>query len=272
MDVKAAVRRIVPDPILWRAQIARDRRRDNAELAVASGLLGPGSIFVDVGANTGIYSKMALVAGATVIAIEPVPWLAVALRDLVGERGDVIEAAISLHPGPTATLFVPQADSGDEVLSRSSLDRTANGDLRLREVTVGVAKLDDVVSTCDVLKVDVEGLELEVLKTASAMIAGSRPILIVEVEARHRGQAEAVEVFDLVTGWGYHGWFIDRSVDRRRLNPLESFDFAVHQAPANVKPIGADGPTTYVCNFIFMPAEREVTITAQLRSAGLKFA
>jgi FkbM family methyltransferase len=54
---------------------------------------------VDVGANTGIYSAMALQRRRWVAAFEPVPEEAARLRRLVGSRGIVHQVALSDRSG-----------------------------------------------------------------------------------------------------------------------------------------------------------------------------
>ena len=65
----------------------------------------------------------------------------------------------------------------------------------------------------NLIKVDVEGFELEVLKGATGLLSTSRPILIMEIHPPQLDLSDGSEaqVFELLTGHGY-GWeVIDRN-------------------------------------------------------------
>lgn len=128
----------------------------------------PGDVVWDVGANIGTYALLAAQAGAEVVAFEPGPR---ARGDLVAnaQLNDLDDAVNStpyalsdydgegmlLPSGMTGTRELrPEADTGDAVPVRS-------GD--------GLS-----VATPDVLKVDVEGHELHVLRGMTEALEGVR--------------------------------------------------------------------------------------------------
>lgn len=88
------------------------------------------------------------------------------------------------------------------------------------------------------IKCDVEGHELDVLRGGEQLLKRQGPMLMVEVEQRHQRSHSVRDVFDYLEGLGYRGTFFLR--DKRR--PIESFDMAVHQNR---------GSGVYVNNFIF---------------------
>jgi FkbM family methyltransferase len=143
-------------------------------------LLGPGQTFWDVGAHIGFFaviaSRMVGVSGQ-VRCFEPMD----ESRDRLGrtvELNHLVNVSVSdiavsdksgyavLHPhrlSPMWTLVDHQED---------------------REgVTVRVRNLDDLVAEVgapDVIKVDVEGAELEVLRGGARLLRSARPVLLVE--------------------------------------------------------------------------------------------
>jgi FkbM family methyltransferase len=238
----------LPRPLRRRHWIRHEVRTGERELRLVPSLLGSSGTFVDVGANTGIYSALALRHRRWVVAFEPVPQEAVRLRLLVGRRGTVHQVALSDRAG-TATLYVPYA--GDQVVTtRSSLVQDAHPDLAHRKLAVTAATLDSFdLAHVALIKVDVEGHELAVLRGAAQTLARCRPNLLVEVEEpRSAGALQAVSSF--LSSLGYAGfWF-----DGRQLRPLSEFD-PVHQQASQPR-FGQARPAEYVNNFIWLPRNR----------------
>ena len=213
---------------------------------------------VDVGANTGLYAEHAAKAGARVIAFEPFEYLAKKLFARLPAPHKIFALAVGTVEG-MATIYVPQHD-GHNVLTRASLIPDANRDVPLAEFTVTVVGLDRLVDHADLIKVDVEGRELDVLHSGAKLLESSRPIVVVEVEQRHHGKAEAQEVFDHLASLGYQGFFVRDAAPQPSLHPLSEFDFDVDQGIDNAKPIGADADGTYINNFLFVQPDQVGTL------------
>jgi FkbM family methyltransferase len=136
-------------------------------------------VFVDVGAYSGVYTVLACVANPELraVAVEPNPLKLPQLRSNVAANGfadrvTVIGKALSARPG-TATLSVP----GDD--STASLAGARPGD---RGVDVDVTTGDLVLDGLDVglVKIDVEGLEAEVVRGMARVLRTHRPAVIAE--------------------------------------------------------------------------------------------
>ena len=157
-------------------------------MKVLARLLGPGSLFVDVGANVGYHSLFAAQLGAHVVAVEPVPWTLELLRANVWRHGadvEVVEAAASDAPGTVRIAIDPAHRSGARI-----------GD---HGVEVRAAPLDELVPerAVDVLKVDVEGAEPKVFHGASAILERS-PTLVAIVEFRNEPHADSEAPADVL--------------------------------------------------------------------------
>jgi FkbM family methyltransferase len=140
----------------------------------------PGSVVYDVGANAGYYALLAsrlVGARGRVVAFEPEPRNAAFLREHVARNRaanvDVVESAVGNVPG--AHGFARRGTG------RGRLDE--RGELRVR-----VLRLDDFVAdgarAPDVIKIDVEGGELDVLRGAARLLASSRPLLLLSTHGR----------------------------------------------------------------------------------------
>jgi FkbM family methyltransferase len=142
-------------------------------------LLRPGMTVVDVGANVGYYTWLAsrLVGPAgRVLSFEPGPYAFERLQRVIAENSirnvEACQIALSDHGG-RATLYVPQKEEGNYNPSLTPYlpDMTA--------VDVAVDRLDTLldrfnVGTVDLMKVDVEGHELNVFRGASLAVGEGR--------------------------------------------------------------------------------------------------
>jgi FkbM family methyltransferase len=156
------------------------------ETAVLSRLSGTG-VFIDIGANVGHLALTAAArrTGTIVLAVEPNPCTAAILRKNVARNGlaraiTVIEVACGDKAGP-ALFFMSSTDhSGKSSLSESSAGRAR------KKITVALQKVDEIVEahrlpTVELVKIDVEGNELAVLKGMERTISMFRPSILVEI-------------------------------------------------------------------------------------------
>ena len=153
---------------------------EQTELDALTALLPAAATVLDIGANIGNHALyLALFAGAArIVVIEPNP---LALEALVGNvLANRLEGVIDLdHLG----FGLGEADSAgwgmkphDRNLGATKM-QPGKGALQVR-------RGDDVFPDLmpDLVKIDVEGMEMEVLAGLEALIARARPILLVEVE------------------------------------------------------------------------------------------
>jgi FkbM family methyltransferase len=95
-------------------------------------------------------------------------------------------------------------------------------------VSIPVVTLDDYFPESEkvsLLKIDVEGAELDVLRGAERILKTSAPLLVFECENRHFETGGVNDVFEYLTSIGYHGNF----VCRRKVRPISEFDASIHQ-------------------------------------------
>lgn len=147
-------------------------------------LVGPGSLAFDIGAHVGNRTRALHSLGVRVVAVEPQPALIKFLAaTLPGDRIELIGEAVGAHAG-RARLAVSRRHPTVSTLSRAWIERVAatDGFRKVRwddEVVVAVTTLDALIERFgrpDFCKIDVEGLEAEIL-------AGlSEPLPLVAVE------------------------------------------------------------------------------------------
>lgn len=168
-----------------------DYLRGHSEIPVQEALaryLKAGDVFYDIGANMGFFSLISsrLVGpGGQVCAFEPVSENADAVRENFGlnqlDRSRLFEVAVGRTSGK-AELLLTEWDGGS-TLSSSSIRPSEPVSRR----TVSVVALDDFIPAeklplPNFVKIDVEGVELEVIQGMARTIAEARPILLYEVD------------------------------------------------------------------------------------------
>lgn len=155
---------------------------------------------IDIGANNGVYSWHMARWSAGVIAFEPQPVHAGFLTRAFGRRVRVEPVALSDTAGE-AQLRVPFArhqDGRATIEPQNPLSRD-----EVREYTVPRRRLDDYdLPGVGLIKIDVEGHELAVLKGARGILERDRPHLIIEAEERHRPDALR-SICDFLAPYGY---------------------------------------------------------------------
>lgn len=222
------------------------------ELDILCRTLTRGVRAIDVGANEGVYTHAFARCGAVVEAFEPLPSCLDVLRSYERDHRNVRVHghALGAQEG-SATLYLPERD-GRSVSGHASLEQ-ANG--TSATITVHVRPLDAYAfDNVGVIKVDVEGHELDVLRGGRNTMARNRPVLLVEIEQRHL-RVPIATAFQEILALGYAGSFLHRE---RGMRPLGEFSPEQHQKLAN-----ADTPhALYINNFFFTPVERPATLVA----------
>jgi FkbM family methyltransferase len=184
---------------------------DIGDLRFLWNVLAPGMVFVDIGAYHGIYSVVAgnkLRRDGTVFAFEPSPREYRRLRvHLRWNRLSMARPEMLAIGAETSKNTFFQVSAGDT--TRNGLRAPASRDA-VSEIPVNVVSLDEYVNgrnieRIDVIKLDVEGGEIDALRGGAKVFGKLRPILI-------------CEVLDATTqAWGYDA--------REIIKALQDYDY-----------------------------------------------
>lgn len=179
------------------------------DMAFALHLLRRDDLFVDVGANVGMYTVLAAGVGARCISIEPIKstfdhlMLNVHLND-ISHLVDARNIGIGSRKGKLK--FTEGLDTVNHVAAAS--DAAGTG---ITEVEVDT--LDNLVASSDpvLVKIDVEGFESEVIAGAAGVLA-NKSLLAVIMELNGSGQRynyDEDEVYKRMVGYGFAPYSYD---------------------------------------------------------------
>lgn len=193
---------------------ASERRRHHAidveTVAFMGAVMVDGDQAIDVGAHVGsILTEIVRISPAgRHHAVEPLPELAEALRQSFSD--------VTVHECILGSQAFVTETSGRSVINRnvddpgySSVVRNSHPrlkDSRIEEVPVAVRTLDDIGTECSrlvLVKIDVEGFELEVLRGAPRMLREQRPTVVLEHERVDGESSASRELHALFDAAGY---------------------------------------------------------------------
>jgi FkbM family methyltransferase len=180
---------------------------DKSLLRNASELIRPGAVVWDVGANQGVFAFAAAGlsgSGGFVYAFEPDTFLVAMLR-----------RSAKLNPSAAPVEVIPTAVSSQVGLARFRIAERARSANALESVVgssqMGGVRESQTVMTVsldwclgqgfrppDVMKIDVEGAELNILLGATELLRTAKPAILIEVRSTN-----AVDIARILEGAGY---------------------------------------------------------------------
>jgi len=159
--------------------------------------LGPADDAIDVGAHLGDITRQILASAPLGhhLAVEPLPHLARGLRESMPPSVTIAECALTDgEPGDVEFLHVVNNPGYSGLRERDYPEEPAFEKLRVQ-----TRRLDDLVAQHGIkpklIKIDVEGAELLVLRSARETIKEFRPVILVEHGTAAEGYGESPATF-----------------------------------------------------------------------------
>lgn len=160
---------------------ARQAQREELAInAILASTLRGGATYVDVGTNRGqvLGEAVRVAPRARWVAFEPIPALAAEVRAAFPQV-DCRELALSARPGTAEFCHFRKLD-GWSGLQRSPEISDERGEPEYISVTVSTLDAEVLELAPSVVKIDVEGAEVDVLEGARRLLAEVRPVLVFE--------------------------------------------------------------------------------------------
>jgi len=212
---------------------------------------GSGDTLIDIGANKGGFLFwMINKAGSKgrVIGFEPQNFLYFFLKTFYSEKKYLqvtIEPYALSDKEETATMIIPE--NGKSSSPGASIHFTLQDSPSARLEKVQTTTLDNYCILNKVkpalIKIDVEGHELKVIKGAFKTLETYKPKIILECEALQVGRSNVRETFDELLSLGYNGFFFFKGDKLDILN----FEPEKHQP----EKFTGKKSTEYCSNFFF---------------------
>jgi FkbM family methyltransferase len=184
-------------------QVPNELLNEEAEAAAVRSSLSEGDTFLDVGANHGSYSIIAskqVGKNGLVVAVEPQPQMAALVERSLAANAEspfqVHKFACSDRDGQ-ADFYVPCSTSGS-----AGLFPKFSAAARHSKITAQLKRFDEAVDWEKfpgniLLKLDVEGSELAVLRGACDLIRARQPRVMIEINPKS-SQAAGITVVETV--------------------------------------------------------------------------
>jgi len=198
-----------------------------------------GSTILDIGAHIGLYSVFfSKLTKGKVYSFEPTPSTVKVLRKTIEinncKNVSIIEAAISEKPG-TATFY----SSDTDVSTANSLVNVDLGEKikRAGAYQVKVESIDQFRKNnnlvIDILKIDAEGVELDVLKGARETFLQDRPIAILGLHPfAYQNKAGMLEmIWDTLAGYNMQIQMHGQNITKLEFCNCQKFVFDVELTP-----------------------------------------
>ena len=158
------------------------------ETTLLARILKPGFTFIDIGANTGYYTLLAAQAvgeRGKVFAFEPHPFNAEILPRNVrlNNLSNVVVQQKALSSGEDEVmLYLSSINAGDHWIYDGHDDDFYNADKKRSQIRVRAVSLDQYLkghaSGVDVIKMDVQGVEIDVLRGMLGTLASNENLVL----------------------------------------------------------------------------------------------
>lgn len=220
----------------------------DAELLLLEFLLKKDSVFFDIGANKGEYAYYAekLIKPKNIYLFEPEKKLN-KLLNAIFKGCNIFDVALSDSAG-THQFKIPIINGvADNCLSSLEVNNKEDDETEAIVYEVKTNTLDNFTKEKnvppDLIKIDVEGHELSVLKGAEHYISTHHPTLIIEIEQRHHNNINIDSVFNDFKQKGYNAYYYSK-----KQSQLFSYENKAHLTNSK----DYFGKIDYINNYIFI--------------------
>lgn len=191
-------------------KLFRGQLFERDEIDIASKYIKQDSTILDIGANIGIHtlSFSIMAKNGLVIACEPQPKTFRTLEKNIfqNDTKNVIPLNIAIARSAEIAEFYVMSDD-----AYSSLIDTGRKTLN-EKIKVLCTSVDALVgeTKVDFVKIDVEGLELNVLRSMSGLIQRHHPVIFCEI---YKGKIDSYDPYEIIIYLRNNGYLVYRVID-----------------------------------------------------------
>jgi FkbM family methyltransferase len=186
---------------------------------------GKNFIFIDVGANYGIFTFLFTKLAKQSYVIEPIKECIEYIQSGISRKSVNFINKVASNNTKNLTLNTPIV-SGTKIYGQSSVSNEFNQYVKTEVESFKIDELESQISSHKFqlifLKIDVEGHELQVLEGAKNLISNNKCILLIEVEKRHN--KDYLKVFELLRNIGFTSFYVNKnsliSIHNKNINKV----------------------------------------------------
>jgi len=228
----------LPFKLYHRIRCYKYAKYRNPELKLIAKIINKDQISIDIGANLGLFTHFMSKSSKHVFAFEPNPYPLRNLKHLVEKNVTVLPIALGNTNGLTE-IRIPHHENGWSSNGASLASKTEEPG---KIIDIQCRKLDSLnLENIGLIKIDVEGFEIEVLKGARETLLKNKPAMIIENETVHTEDTN--QLFSIMTELGYEKYICN---SRGELEKIVDFSVEENQVDAKNKDI------YYIQNYIFI--------------------
>jgi FkbM family methyltransferase len=203
-------------------------RYEPNEVCLLSTLLTPGMTFIDIGANMGLSTLFAarrMGESGCVLAIEPSTREMQVLKDNVEQNalGNVrlYPTALSDRASEVELFVARLQNSGHNTLGAFGYNTALDHKEKARAMRLDELVQSEKLSRVNVVKMDIEGVQLAALVGAGETLERFRPVVLLELSDRapHHQSSTSADILALLPQRGYR--FFGFAVDTGAPTPVE---------------------------------------------------
>ena len=232
----------LPFKLYHRIRCFKYAKYRNPELNLISSLVDKDQNSIDVGANLGLFTHFMSKCSNHVYAFEPNPYPLENLKNLINNNVTLLPIALGNTDGPVE-IRIPHHANGWSSNGASLVPKIDEGG---KIISIQCRKLDSLkLKKIGLIKIDVEGFEIEVIKGAINTIKIHKPVMIIENELVHTSDTN--DLFLTMNELGYNKYICNKF---GKLEKIHNFSVKDHQIDAANKDIN------YIQNYIFISKDK----------------
>ena len=186
---------------------------EKAELKAVSGILRPGDVFLDLGANLGLYSLHASrIVGESgkVISFEPFSTNFNALKEHVAmnqlSNVQLEKLAVGKESG-MITLYLNESEGNLGMVTASYIENAIKEEVKI--VSIDAYRKEKKLQKVDFIKIDIEGFEYPTLLGMENTLNAYLPSILIEILDESKSPQNENKVEAYLMGFGYKKFYIN---------------------------------------------------------------
>jgi FkbM family methyltransferase len=181
---------------------------EKKELALCERFINEDSNILDIGANIGIHSVYfsQIATKGNIISVEPQTHIYHVLIKNIENHHNITPINVAIFTEPKITSFFVAEDN-----AYSSLKDTQKKKILKKQnvITFPADYFKDIFPKIDFIKIDVEGLENDVVESMKELMIQHKPIMFIEIYKGDNSNPDPEKTIQTIIDIGYEAYYVD---------------------------------------------------------------